>query len=291
MKVGVMIAATAESGNLAEIAREAENLGYESFFIPEHPVVPIGFRTAPPGGGNLPEHYGRWMDPFVGLALAAGVTKHIKLGTGICLLPEREVLLTAKTIATLDVVSGGRVILGVGAGWLKEETEATGAVFATRWKRLRETVEALRILWTKPEPSYAGAIVHFPALRCDPKPLQPGGPPILLGAHGAKGRERVARTYDGWCPVAGNGESFKRDVSELRKLAADRGRDPASLRIMAFVSPGEDGVPADQLKLYAEAGAERIVLFSQRDAIAMAQGRTLEIIRRLAPTIARAAKL
>ena len=129
MKIGVMTPATVEAGDIAAIAREAENLGYESFFIPEHPVIPIGFKTVPPGGGTLPEHYGRWMDPFVALAVAAAVTKHIKLGTGICLLPEREPLVTAKAIATLDIVSGGRVILGVGAGWLKEETEATGAQF------------------------------------------------------------------------------------------------------------------------------------------------------------------
>jgi alkanesulfonate monooxygenase SsuD/methylene tetrahydromethanopterin reductase-like flavin-dependent oxidoreductase (luciferase family) len=128
-------------------------------------------------------------------------------------------------------------------------------------------------------------------VRCDPKPIQKGGPPILLGAHGPKGRERAARTYDGWCPVAGKAETFKRDVAELRKLAADRGRNPDSLRIMAFVSPGDDGVATDDLKLYAEAGVERLVLFSQRDAIAMARGQTLEIIRRLAPTIERAARL
>jgi probable F420-dependent oxidoreductase len=289
MNIGVMIAATAESGDFAEIAREAENLGYESFFIPEHPVIPIGFETIPPGGGALPEHYGRWMDPFVGLALAAGITRRIKLGTGICLLPEREPLITAKMIATLDVVSGGRVILGVGAGWLREETEATGANFGTRWKRLRETVEALRLLWTKSEASYQGEIVRFPAVRCDPKPIQRGGPPILLGAHGPKGRERVARTYDGWCPVATKPETFKRDVAELRKLATDRGRNPDSLHIMAFVSPDEDGIATDHLKLYAEAGVERLVLFSQRDAVAMARGKTLEIIRRLAPTVERAA--
>jgi probable F420-dependent oxidoreductase len=291
MNIGVMIAATAESGNIAEIAREAENLGYESFFIPEHPVIPIGFKTVPPGGGALPEHYGRWMDPFVGLTLAAAVTKRIKLGTGICLLPEREPLITAKTIATLDVVSGGRVILGVGGGWLKEETEAMGAQFGTRWKRLRETVEALRVLWTHPEPSYQGELIRFPAVRCDPKPIQKGGPPILLGAHGAKGRERVARTYDGWCPLAQKPDVFKRDVEDLRKLAAEHGRDPKRLHIMAFVSPGEDGITADQLKLYAEIGLERIVLFSQRDAIAMAKGNTLEIVRRLAPTVERAAHI
>lgn len=291
MEIGVMIAATAESGDIAEIAREAERLGYESFFIPEHPVIPIGFKTVPPGGGKLPEHYGRWMDPFVGLAVAAGVTKRVKLGTGICLLPEREPLITAKTIATLDVISGGRVILGVGAGWLKEETEATGAQFSSRWKRLRETVEALRLLWTEAEPSYQGELVHFPAVRCDPKPIQKGGPPILLGAHGSKGRERAARVYDGWCPAAAKPETFKADVAELRKLAAEHGRNPEALHIMPFVAPGEDGVPTDQLKLYQDAGAQRIVLFSQRDAIDMARGHTLEILRRNAPTIERAARL
>ena len=111
MDIGIMIAATAESGNIAEIAREVENLGYESFFIPEHPVIPIGFKTPLPGGGGgtLPEHYGRWFDPFVALSIAAAVTKRVKLGTGICLLPEREPIITAKTIATLDVISGGRV--------------------------------------------------------------------------------------------------------------------------------------------------------------------------------------
>src|SRR5215472_10330172 len=150
MEVGVMIAATAETGDIAAIAREVENLGYASFFIPEHPVIPIGFKTAPPGGMELPEHYGRWFDPFVALGVAAAVTRRVKLGTGICLLPEREPIMTAKVIATLDVISGGRVVLGVGAGWLREETEALGTRFETRWKRLRETVEALRVLWRDP---------------------------------------------------------------------------------------------------------------------------------------------
>src|ERR1700685_2620273 len=226
MDIGILVAATARTGAIDAIARAVESGGYESLWIPEHPVIPIGFKTQVPGGFTLPEHYGRWVDPFVALSVAAAVTQRIKLGTGICLLPEREPLITAKAIATLDIVSGGRVILGVGAGWLKEETEATGAQFGTRWKRLRETVEALRLLWTEPEPSYQGELVNFPALRCDPKPIQKGGPPILLGAHGPKGRERVVRTFDGWCPVAGKPESFKRDVAELRALAKERGRNP-----------------------------------------------------------------
>src|SRR5260370_38316447 len=126
MDIGGMIADTEQAGDIAYIAGEGENLGYESFFIPEHPVIPIGFKTVPPGGGQLPEHYGRWLDPFVALTVAAAVTKRIKLGTGICLLPEREPLMTAKVIASLYVVSGGRVVLGVGCGWLKEETGAMG---------------------------------------------------------------------------------------------------------------------------------------------------------------------
>src|SRR5579883_1665340 len=291
MEIGVMIVATSQTGDIGAIAREVERLGYESLFIPEHPVIPIGFKTVPPGGGQLPEHYGRWLDPFVTLSVAAAVTKRIKLGTGICLLPEREPLITAKVIATLDVISGGRVVLGVGGGWLKEETEAMGTPFRLRWKRLRETVEALRILWTQPEPSYSGELVHFPPVRCEPKPVQPGGPPILLGAHGPKGRERVARSYDGWCPLATDPAKFKLEVEELRRLAADRGRDPSRLHLMAFVPPREDGISSDQLKAYAEIGLERIVLFSQKDAIAMAHGRTLEIIRRLAPTVERAARV
>src|SRR5208282_1789794 len=212
-------------------------------------------------------------------------------GTGICLLPEREPIVTAKTIATLDVVSGGRVILGVGGGWLREETEALGTSFGTRWKRLRETVEAIRILWTQPEPSYEGELVKFPAVRCDPKPIQKPGPPILLGARGPKALERVVRTYDGWVPIAGRPQSFKRDVDALLAVAKERGRNSDTLNISAFVAPAQDGISSEDLKLYQEAGADRLVLFSQGDAIEMAAGKTLEIVRRLAPTVERAEKL
>jgi len=289
MDIGIMITATAESGDIAEIAHEVENLGYESFFIPEHPVIPIDFKTVPPyGGGKLPEHYGRWMDPFIGLSVAAAVTRRVKLGTGICLLPEREPIVTAKLIASLDVISGGRVVLGVGAGWLREETEAFGTNFVTRWKRLRETTEAMRVLWTEKECAYQGDLVKFPAVRCEPKPVQKPYPPILLGALGPKALERVARTYDGWCPAAGKPEDIKRDVATIRKLAAERGRDPKSLRIEPFAAPGYEGISLDELKRYKEAGVDRLVLFSQRDAVRMAHGRALEVIRRLAPTVERA---
>jgi len=286
MDIGILVATTAKTGPIDAIARAVEAAGYESLWIPEHPVVPIGFKTPVPGGvGELPEHYGRWVDPFIALTVAATVTKRIRLGTGICLLPEREPLITAKAIATLDLYSGGRVILGVGAGWMREETEAMGANFGSRWKLLRETAEAMRVLWTDREPAYAGDLVRFPALRCEPKPVQKSGPPILLGGHGPKALERVARTYDGWMPLVPNPQSLQRDVAALRKLTAAHGRDPQALHITALVDPYNDGLSLDNLRRYAEAGASRVVVFSQKLAIAMADGGALDLIKRFTPIV------
>ena len=147
------------------------------------------------------------------------------------------------------------------------------------------------MLWTQPEPSYQGELVKFPAVRCDPKPIQKPGPPILLGARGPKALERVVRTYDGWVPIAGRPASFKRDVDALRKVASERGRNPETLNISAFVAPARTGSHRKTSSCISEAGAHRLVLFSQGDAIKMAAGKTLEIVRRLAPTVERAAKV
>lgn len=291
MNIGILVATTAQTGAIDTIARAVEAAGYESLWIPEHPVIPVGFKTPVPGGGKLPEHYGRWVDPFVALAVAATVTKRIRLGTGICLLPEREPLVTAKAVATLDLYSGGRVVLGVGAGWLREETEAMGAHFGSRWKRLRETVEALRLLWTEAEPAYEGELVRFSALRCEPKPVQKPNPPILLGGHGPKALERVARTYDGWMPLVPNPQSLKADVATLKKLATENGRNPDTLHITALVDPRESGPSLDDLRQYAEAGASRVILFSQKIGIAMADGGALDLIKRFEPVVERAQRL
>jgi probable F420-dependent oxidoreductase len=291
MDIGILVAATARTGNIAEIASAAEAAGYESLWIPEHPVIPIGFKTSVPGGGTLPEHYGRWFDPFIALTIAATATKRIRLGTGICLLPEREPLITAKTIATLDLYSGGRVILGVGAGWLREETEAMGANFGNRWKRLRETTEAMRVAWTAAEPSYKGELVHFPPVRCEPKPAQKPGPPILLGAHGPKALERVARTYDGWMPLVQDAETFKRDVAALKKLTVANGRNPDALHLTAIVDPRESGPSSEELRAYKDAGASRVLVFSQKLGIAMADGGALDLVKRYAPVVERAQRI
>jgi probable F420-dependent oxidoreductase len=293
MDIGFLMAPTAQSGDLAEAARLVESLGYDSLWIPEHPVIPVGMKTEFPftPDHKLPEHYATWADPFVALSIAAAVTRKIKLGTGVCLLPERSVLITAKVAASLDLFSGGRVILGVGAGWLREETEVMGANFGLRWRQTRETVEAMRNLWTEREAAYDGTIVKFPAVRCEPKPVQKGGPKILLGAHGPKALERVARTYDGWMPLVASPEELGAAVKTLRQLTTASARKPDSIIISPLVDPGENGLSADELKRYREAGASRIVLLSQKTVAETATGKAIELIRRFAPTVERAASV
>lgn len=288
MDLGILVTATARSGDLTEVARQVEALGFESLWIPEHPVIPVGFKTPVPGGGKLPDHYNRWADPFIALTLAAAVTKRIKLATGICLLPEREPLMTAKVIASLDFYSGGRVVLGVGAGWLQEETEAMGANFRLRWKRLRETAEAMRALWTQTEASYDGELVKFPPVFCEPKPVQKSGPPILLGAHTPKALERVAQSYDGWCPLSFSVEAYKKDVATIRRLAKEAGRNPDTLHMTALVDPKDGNLSADELKAYRDAGASRVVLFSQPMVKDIAEGKVFEWLKRVAPIVERA---
>ena len=165
-------------------------------------------------------------------------------------------------IATLDLYSGGRTIIGVGAGWLREETEVMGTNFRLRWRRLRETTEALRLCWTEKEPSYQGEMVQFPPVFCDPKPVQKAGPPIFLGGHVPKALERVARTYDGWCPLAFDPEDYKTKVESIRTMAREFGRDPDALQMSAFIDPKDGTLSADEMQAYRDAGASRIVLFS-----------------------------
>jgi probable F420-dependent oxidoreductase len=290
MDVGFLMAPTAQSGNLAEAARAAEELGYESFWIPEHPVIPAAMRTEFPftPDRKLPEHYGRWADPFVALTVVACATSKIRLGTGICLIPEREPLITAKVVATLDLFSNGRVILGVGAGWLREETEVMGARFGSRWKRTRETVEAMRVLWREREAAYDGELVKFPAVRCEPKPVNKSGPPVLLGAHGPKAIERVARTYDGWMPLVQSPAELKQQVAQLRETARKHGRGSVSFDISPLVDPMENGPSRDDLERYREAGANRVILLSQKSVAETANGKALELIKRFAATVERA---
>lgn len=291
MEIGFLLIATAQTGDLPSLARRAESIGFDSLWIPDHPVIPRGQLTPYPFGGSLPEHYGRWVDPFVALTVAATVTTRLKLATGICLLPERETLVTAKTIASLDYYSRGRVLLGIGAGWLKEESEVMGVNFATRWQKMREMSEAMRRLWTDESPSYSGKQIRFPPVRCEPKPVQRGGPPFVLGGHGEKALQRIARSYDGWCPIVNDPQAFAEEAKQLQEMTKAANRDPAKLQLSPFVDPQDGKLSTEVLRAYRAAGVTRLVLFSQTATDELADGAAAEWLEKTANIVERARPL
>ncbi len=199
MNIGVSVTMSEQVTEVMQIAQRAEALGFDSLWVPEHPMIPVHIPTPFPNSpdGRVPEWYAHWPDPFVALTAVATVTSRLKLATGICLVPEREPLVTAKVVASLDVLSHGRVLLGVGGGALREETEILGTPFGRRWQRLREHVEAMKALWTQEEASYQGEFVRFPAVKSYPKPSQQPHPPVLLGAQ--RGPRVLARVARYWC--------------------------------------------------------------------------------------------
>jgi probable F420-dependent oxidoreductase len=291
MKIGISMLLTEKTGNAGAIAREAESLGFESFWVAEHLVMPVSYSTWYARGkdGKVPEFYASLIDPFIALATAAATTTTIKLGTGICLLPERNVIETAKAVASLDLYSGGRFIFGVGAGWFPEEAAIMGVDFKRRWLHLRESVEALRELWTKEEASYNGEIIRFPAVRLHPKPVQKPGPPIILGAHDPKhALRRVARYADGWCPGGLTPAQAGEYIPQIRTMAREFGRDPDKLEFSVLQMAASVTGPSDEMiAQYREAGVTRIVVLP----IASAESDGIGMVRELAPLVTRAAKL
>ena len=278
MKIGVAAFLTEHSGNPGDIASEAERLGFESFWVAEHLVIPTTYTThyIRSADGKVPEFYAHLVDPFVALAIAAHATSRILLGTSVCLIPERNPIETAKAVATLDLYSRGRVILGVGAGWFPEEAAIMGVDFKRRWRHLRESVEAMRELWTKDDASYQGEIIKFPPVKMFPKPMQKAGPPIILGAHDPRyAPKRAARWADGWMPGNLSPEKAAEVIPQTKKLAEANGRDPNSLEfgvlMMAAAPP-----TAETIKRYAAAGVSRIVIMAAeaaaRDGVAVVRG-------------------
>src|SRR5579863_1460558 len=181
MNVGVSMFCTGYTIGIVELAQRVEQLGFAALFVPEHPAVPKDAATPFPSGGPIPRQYKEVIDPFVGLAAAAAVTTRIRLGTGICLVPQRNPLLTAKETATLDMLSGGRFEFGIGAGWLKEEIELFGADFPHRWTQTREYIEAIKACWGPDPAEYHGKYADFGPIHLFPKPTQQPHPPILIG--------------------------------------------------------------------------------------------------------------
>lgn len=237
------------------LAREAEARGFESIWLPEHTHIPASRRSPWPGGAELPKEYSHTYDLFVALSMAAAVTTTIKVASGICLLIERDPITTAKEVASLDVLSGGRVLFGIGGGWNAEEMEHHGTVFRTRWKLLRERVQAMQRIWAEDEASFAGELVRFDPIWSWPKPLQRPHPPIILGSHGPKALERVVTYCDGWIPIGVRGGDLPAEIANLRRLATERGRDPSSISINVYGTAADP----DNLRHLRDLGVTRAI--------------------------------
>jgi len=235
-----------------DLARAAEERGFDSLFFPEHTHIPASRATPFPGGGDLPQEYWHCHDPFVALAACAAVTKQIRLGTGICLVIERDPITLAKEIASLDLISGGRVILGIGAGWNREEMENHGADFANRWKIVREKVLAMQAIWKDDEAEFHGEFVDFDALWSYPKPAQAGGPPIWIGANSKWVFDRVADYADGWMPIGGLGSG---NMEKMTAALEKRGRNINDLDLALFGAP----MNPEQLRGRIEQGFDELV--------------------------------
>ena len=234
MHLGVLMFPTDYAIRPDDLARAAEERGFESLWVPEHTHIPTSRRSPWPGGPTLPKEYWHSHDPFVALAAAAAVTSRLRVGTGICLLVERDPITTAKEVASLDFLSRGRFLFGIGGGWNAEEMEDHGTEFRSRWKLLRERVLAMKRIWTEDEPSFEGDLVRFAPLWSWPKPVQRPHPPVLLGGHGPRALRRVVEYCDGWLPIGVRAGDLAAEIAELRRLARERGRDPDAIEVTVY---------------------------------------------------------
>ncbi|MFT7650184.1 MAG: putative F420-dependent oxidoreductase [Candidatus Poriferisodalaceae bacterium] len=259
MKIGVMMFPTDKAIQPIELAKETEARGFESLWFPEHSHIPTSRVT--PWGGNpkappLPEEYWRSHDQFVALAAAAAVTENIKVATGITLVAQRDPLWLAKEVASLDAISNGRFILGIGYGWNKEELAHHGVKYTERRAVLRERILAMREIWSNDEAEFHGEHVDFSSSWSWPKPAQAGGPPVILGGSaGPKTIKDIVEFCDGWMPIAGRYDLVGK-IDEVRQAAEDAGRDPAELEFGQFGTPPKPEI----IESLAEAGVERVVL-------------------------------
>jgi probable F420-dependent oxidoreductase len=266
MKIGILLTVNEFTVDPANLARKAEQLGFESLWFPDHAVMPVHSETplpeTSPGQGQIPEVYYHMCDPFVAMAIAAGATTRLKVATGVCLVPERNPILTANELATLDHFSDGRVLFGIGAGWLKEESEILGADFPHRWTQTREYIAAMRELWTKEEASFEGKYVKFPPVKLYPKPARKGGPPVLIGSKDKNALRWVARWGDGWCPIFVSPAAMKVELGKLREECAKAGTDFSRLDITIFKRSlrGDRAAVQSGLREYEDTGTHRFVI-------------------------------
>ena len=239
-----------------ELAREVEGRGFVSLYLAEHTHIPASRRTpAPTGEDTLPDYYSRSFDPLVSLAMAAAVTERLRVGTGICLVAQREPIVTAKAVASLDHLSDGRFVFGIGFGWNEDEIENHGVAMDRRRDVAREHMLAMQRLWADDEASFDGEFVHLPPSWSWPKPVQKPWPPVLIGgAAGATLFEHVAEYADGWIPIGGRG--VRTALPELHRAVEAAGRDPATIRVVPFGTIPDRG----KLDYYESLGIDEVVL-------------------------------
>jgi len=281
MHYGLTMFATDYAIRVDELAREAEARNFESLWLPEHTHIPTSRRSPWPGGPDLPKEYWHTHDLFVGLMAAAAATTKLKIGSGICLLVERDPIVTAKQVASLDFLSNGRFLFGIGGGWNAEEMENHGTDFKTRWKLLRERVEAMKKIWTEDEAAYHGEFVDFDPIWSWPKPVQKPHPPILLGGHTPRALQRVVNYCDGWLPIGLRADNILEGIKDLRRRAGEAGRDPKTISVSIFGTPADE----DAIRKYASAGVERVTFAlpsAPRDKVLPLLDRYAAVVRSLA---------
>ena len=264
MDIGIFNIVPDGTCDLAVIAKRAEELGFESFWVGDHPVFPVVNTLPYPGmehGTPPPEFVDRIPDPFITLARASAATTSIKFGTSICLVAQRNPLVLANEIATLDALSGGRFVFGIGAGWSREECEILGGDFDHRWTQIREQIGIMKDLWTKDQSEHHGRYYDFPAVKCFPKPKQQPHPPILLGAFPSdRIFKRIAEFGDGWLPLVYTPEDLAANVEQLKQVCDQKGRDFSTIDITVLGGP-EQWRTADELAALEAAGATRVILW------------------------------
>ena len=257
MLFGASMFFTDYSMTSAALAKALEQRGFESVWAPEHSNIPVSRKSPWPGGGDLPKQYYDVMDPFVTLTAAAAATTKLNVGTGVCLVNQRDPIQTAKLVASIDQVSAGRFLFGIGVGWNAEEMEDHGTVFTTRAKLVRERVEAMKLIWTKSKPEYHGEFVNFDPMMTWPKPVQQPHPPVIVGGAFPHGARRAVRYGEGWIPIASRADTYGdvfQTVPKFRDMLTEAGRDPASCPVTLF-GAAED---VDLLKRYRDLGVERV---------------------------------
>jgi probable F420-dependent oxidoreductase len=271
---GLSIFATDYAIDPISLGRLAEERGFESLWFPEHTHIPTSRETEWPGGRQLPEQYWHTYDPFVALSAAAAATERIKIGTGICLVVERDPIVTAKEVASLDRLSGGRFLFGVGAGWNKEEMRNHGTDPSRRFSLMRERIEAMKAIWTQEEPEYHGEHVDFDPIWSWPKPVQEPHPPVLVGGSSPKVLDRVVAFGDGWMPNRVPLDELPDWIERLGRKAEEAGRERPPVTLVGL-KPEPEAV-----ERAAEAGAERVVLWlppEERTAVEERLGRYAEL--------------